>query len=120
MATDLHQFRGLVEIVAGEAIEEPDPRAHQDRRDDFGDCPNHLTLDPPSLLPSLRGPRHAPSGWIAQERLASITDGTSNTFLVGEQSTRTVPTDEGVRHHFRIWKVGVTAWATPHFWPSEE
>jgi prepilin-type N-terminal cleavage/methylation domain-containing protein/prepilin-type processing-associated H-X9-DG protein len=42
--------------------------------------------------PGLRGMLHTDwQGGVAAERMANITDGTSNTMLVGERSTRTTP-----------------------------
>ncbi len=74
----------------------------------FWDFPNHLTLYPTDLLPGLRGPLHGQSGWIGQERMANIRDGTSNSFLVGEYSTRSVPREKA------FWAVSWTYYALAH------
>ncbi len=79
----------------------------------FWDFPNHLTLYPGSLLPELRGPLHATSSFIGHERLASITDGTSNLFIVGEYSTRTQPDRKA------LWAVSLFFYSLSHVGPYD-
>jgi len=50
----------------------------------------HSTQDPKSPTPFATG--YSPSGYNSPERMASVTDGTSNTLVVGEYTTRTTPT----------------------------